>query len=707
MQLTGFELTLSEWTGASPGLHILQLLSSGAFVSAVAAQNNISCFAPNPSNVTLVGEWTEKEVTTDIAGTIQDVLTASVDVGTSASNGPSITWMPYVSASGNYDINLLIPGCTEFQDCDSRTSVKVTVFPGGNLDPQVTIVSQQVQQDTSQLIYSGPVFPTTSNFVATVTMGLADQPAGQGSNGKFELVADRVELKLLSAITNSNGTNGTTITTNSTNARQGFGFFEWPFSETSSANAATTLPNTTQTGLDEVGFQLFNAVGNNAASTTSDVIVTVAHHPSGAIFLGGNFTFTSGSNIVAFKNGALTGLSGGGLNGPVTSLVVDGDTLFVGGAFTDTKSSTTGGKARGVVAYDVNGDSWSALQAGLNGAVTSLNLGNDALQVTGNFTSILPASGSGAGVSAGGLAVWNPNNSTWSNPGGFLVGSMSFIGNSTAPGKGEQQSQILAGSVQASLQFGATGFVMLQNGDGGEPSVSTLAIQLEDGAGTTSNTTSTKRRRSVTSASSWLSNLDIRSLFSRATVSVEPLPADPPITAPSVLAGVFWTNTSDGQDNVILGGNFTFSQGSSESSGVAIYDLETGEINALTGNPINGTVRTLLVAGDELYIGGEFTVSGSNVVGIAIYDLSEQSLDMSSLQPLEAASGSSVIVRSLTASASKSNTIIVGGSFTTAGGAACAGICELDTTTKQWSALGSGINGEVASVAYGGVSNAL
>ena len=152
VQLTGFELTLSEWTGASPGLHILQLLSSGAFVSAVAAQNNISCFAPNPSNVTLVGEWTEKEVTTDIAGTIQDVLTASVDVGTSASNGPSITWMPYVSASGNYDINLLIPGCTEFQDCDSRTSVKVTVFPGGNLDPQVTIVSQQVQQDTSQLI---------------------------------------------------------------------------------------------------------------------------------------------------------------------------------------------------------------------------------------------------------------------------------------------------------------------------------------------------------------------------------------------------------------------------------------------------------------------------------------------------------------------------------------------------------------------------
>lgn len=703
VQLTGFQLTLSEWTGASPGLHLLQLLSSGAFASAVDGQNNISCFAPNPSNVTLVGQWTERQVTTDIAGTTQDVLTASVNVGTSPSDAPSITWMPYVSASGNYNVNLLIPGCTNFQDCDARTSVKVTFFPGGGLDPKVTIVSQQVQQDASQQIYSGPVFPTTANFVATVTMGLADQPVGQGQNGKYELVADRIELQLLSANINSTSNGSSVTTSNSTNARQGFGFFEWPFSETSSVNAETVLPNTTETGLDEVGFQLFNLIGNNAASTTSDVIVAVAHHSSGAIFIGGNFTFTSGSNIVAFKNGALTGLSGGGLNGPVTSLVVDGDSLFVGGAFTDTKTPSTGGKARGVVVYNVNGDSWSPLQAGLNGAVTSLNLADGQLEVTGNFSSILPVSGNGTGISAGGLAVWNPSNNTWSNPGGFLVGSMSFISNSTTPGKGQQQSQILAGNVQSSRQFGATGFVMLQNGNDGAPSVSTLSIQLEDNGVAAETAPSTKRRRSANS-SSWLSSLSLKSLISRASVTLPPLPTDPPAIAPSVLAGVFWTNTSDSRDNVILGGNFSFAENTSESSAVIIYDLKTGEINALSGNPINGTVRTLLVAGNELYIGGEFTVSGSNVVGIAIYDLTKQALDMSGLQPLQASSGSTVVVRSLTASASKSNTIIVAGSFATAGGAACAGICELDTTTKSWSSLGSGINGEVASVAYGGVS---
>ena len=174
--LTGFQLKLTEFTGASSGLHLLQLLSSGAFASAVANRNNASCFAPNASGVSLIGEWTEREVTTDIAGTVQDILTASVDVGTPSSEGPSITWMPYVSASGNYDVNLLVPGCINFQDCDSRTSVKVTFFPGGGLDPTVTTVSQRVNDDTSSLIYSGPVTPSSPDFVATVTMQLADNP---------------------------------------------------------------------------------------------------------------------------------------------------------------------------------------------------------------------------------------------------------------------------------------------------------------------------------------------------------------------------------------------------------------------------------------------------------------------------------------------------------------------------------------------------
>lgn len=695
VEITGFQLKLSGFTGNSAGLHIMQLLSSGAFASAVASRNNISCFAPNASNVTLIGSWTEKQVSTDIAGTVQDILTASVPVDTSSTDGPSITWMPYVSNSGNYQVNILVPGCVNFQDCDSRTSVKVTFFPGGGLDPVVTIVSQQVNDDTSTSIYSGPVTPSSPDFVSTVTMALADDPTGSGQNGQYELVADRIELVLTSIISNSSSESSNT--SNSTSARRGFGFFEWPLSQTDTVNAESTLSNSTETTLDNVGFQLFDSIGSNSVSSTSDVIAAVAHHPSGTIFLGGNFSLSAGTNIIAFKDGSLSELSDGGLNGPVTSLVLDGDTLFVGGAFTDTQSASTNGKARGVVSYGINSDSWSPLEAGVNGAVTGLNFANGQVEITGNFTRVLTDTGGSSGATAGGFAVWDVNNSTWANSGGFIAGSMSFIGNGT------DDTQILAGNVASSLKFGATGFVMLQNGDNddGTPTVNTLTVQLQDTADTTTSSTTRRRRRRVRNISRWSSLWKSLVKSKRQSNSPASLPADPATPAPAVLSGVFWTNTSDSNDRVILGGNFTFSDGAAESSAVIVYDLVSGNVEGLTNNPINGTVRSLALAGDILFIGGDITANGSN--GLAIYDLSQQTLDMSSLDSLTASSGSRVVVRSLTSSSAKSSSIVVAGSFAAAGSVNCVGICLLDVSSKQWSTLGSGINGEVTSVAYGGV----
>ncbi len=138
------------------------------------------------------------------------------------------------------------------------------------------------------------------------------------------------------------------------------------------------------------------------------------------------------------------------------------------------------------------------------------------------------------------------------------------------------------------------------------------------------------------------------------------------------------------------------------SSGVAIYDLKDGTLTALSGNLSTAQSERCTLLVDTLYIGGDFSVSGSNVVGLAIYNLAQQTLDMTNLQPLGASSGAAVIVRSLTISAADSGKVVVAGSFATAGGSACAGICQLDTSSKQWSKLGPGILGEVASVAYGG-----
>ncbi|KAJ3498538.1 hypothetical protein NMY22_g19593 [Coprinellus aureogranulatus] len=197
--ITGVQIKLNGFTGASAGLHYLQLLSSGAFASSVEENNGRSCFAPNPSNSTRTGSWNVKVANTQIAGTVQTVLTSTVDVGTPSSSGPSFTWVPYVSAAGNYDINLLVPGCTNFQDCARRTSVKVVVFPGEGLPPNVMTISQRNTEDATALIYSGPILPSSPDFVTTVTMTLADDPEGSGQGGRYDIVADRVQLVLRSA----------------------------------------------------------------------------------------------------------------------------------------------------------------------------------------------------------------------------------------------------------------------------------------------------------------------------------------------------------------------------------------------------------------------------------------------------------------------------------------------------------------------------
>jgi hypothetical protein len=109
------------------------------------------------------------------------------------------------------------------------------------------------------------------------------------------------------------------------------------------------------------------------------------------------------------------------------------------------------------------------------------------------------------------------------------------------------------------------------------------------------------------------------------------------------------------------------------------------------------------VDGSSLYVGGEFTIPGTSVNGLALYDLSKQDWDLNGLQSLQPTSGSTVVVRSISQSTSQPTTLIVAGSFSQAGSLHCTAICGFDTVTKQWNALGNGIKGEVASVVYAGV----
>jgi hypothetical protein len=700
--ITGVQIKLSGWKGAGPGLHLLQLLSSGAFASAADKQNGQSCFAPAASNATKTGDWSEKDANTGIPGTVATVLVSEVEVGTNPNQGPSFTWLPYVSASGDYDVTMLVPGCTQFQDCALRTSVKVTVFPGPGVNPQVLEVDQRNTEDANVVLYSGPVVPTTPGFVMTVSMTLADNPKGTGQNGNYELVADRIQLVLREA--NTGNTTTTSGSGNGTSSVQtGFGFFEWPLKDTNTIDATAKLANSSETALDAISFALFNAIGGNSSlrASPAPVITAVAHHSSGTIFLGGNFTLSSGpangaANIVAFTGGALKALPDNGLNGPVTSLVLDGDNLFVGGAFTSTGSGQT--KSQGVIRYNVAQSQWVVVGAGVDGAVDSLSFAGSQLQVAGNFTHLLPS------TTAGGYAVWNTNNGTWSTQSSLLVGSMTLVGNTTSP-KGLDNVQFVAGSVSAFSKYGSTGFVMLsKGGSDGAPKITSLGVQL---AGVANSTSSTRRRRRSTHAlRAWLPKIEFSSLFARAADSApvqNQLPNATAAAGPAVYAGAFWTNGSSSDEVAIIGGNFSLPASTGGSAqNVAIYDQNTGAVNPLKGAQVNGVVRALLVQDNTLYLGGTFTVEGG-AVGFAAYDLAKQEW-VATGDALKPGANGAVGVLSLTTSDSKSGSIIVAGAFGGAGSLTCNAICAFDTSSKQWSAFGSGIAGQVAVVTYAGVS---
>ena len=705
LAITGVQIKLTSFTGSGPGLHILQLLSSGAFASSITDYNRQSCYAPNPSNTTQSGQWVAKVANTGIAGTVQTVLVATVNAGTPPASAPSFTWIPYVSAAGNYDINLLVPGCTNFQDCAARTSVKVVVFPGSNIPPYVTDVSQQNTDDATVLLYSGPILPSSPEFVTTISMELSDSPTGTGQSGQYELVADRVQLILKSANINATTTQSGSGSTSSLGSINSFGFLEWPRNQMSVTNVdgRKFFPNSSMTALDAIGINLLNGMGGATALTSPNAAINALTLHTTGYYIGGSFALTSGtasgsSNIVSFKNGVLAPIADGGLNGDVLSMALFNDQLYVGGSFKGTRSGSIQGLNQ-LAVYDIQKNTWSTLGAGVDGVVTKVVVTNDQLEVAGNFTNLLLASSS-AGIHSPGFAVWDIKSGSWVNSGGFIVGKMTFVDATTS------SPQYMAGNIAALQKHGASGLVMLKNGDGNGPEVSPLSIGL---SGSVSSPSSGLSRREPSSFKEVLSaHLRLSHLFGRQTPpgQLTRLPAPLPATAPAVLGGAFWVNSSTQREVVIFGGNFSFfALGSTTpSEGVAIFDSDSHVVQGLVGSQIQGTVRTVYVDNNSLWLGGEFTIPGTSVNGLALYDLAKRTWALDGLQALQASPGSKVVVRSISKSESKPNIIVVAGSFALAGSLPCAGICSFDTQAKQWFALGNGILGEVASVVYAGVS---
>ncbi|HEY1016410.1 MAG TPA: hypothetical protein VGE07_27115 [Herpetosiphonaceae bacterium] len=119
----------------------------------------------------------------------------------------------------------------------------------------------------------------------------------------------------------------------------------------------------------------------------------------GDLYLGGSFSFVAGSPNLARWDGAAWQGIGGGVNGPVWAIAVDGPRVYVAGSFT----AAGGTPANGLARWD--GAAWQALGSGVRkgtnpGRVNTMAFARGRLFIGGDFTSV-------DGVAASSIAQWD------------------------------------------------------------------------------------------------------------------------------------------------------------------------------------------------------------------------------------------------------------------------------------------------------------
>ena len=659
---------------------------SGSFGSAVPNSNKPLCpgFSKS-SNTQHSGDWSTQVYRSD-APTI-DTYYVTTTVPTNNITYPSVTFYPFVAAAAFYDVYMVVPGCSKLGDCAGRTSVDITILPVSGGLTYSTNLSEQVQDDTFTLIYSGPVDQTTDSFSPTIVLALAQNPA-KPQGDSYIVVADAVDLYLTGISTDGNAANasrssgtalnGTRSIANSTLSTS-FGLFEY-IRSAGTEDATTTLPNKTETALSQLGLALDMA--HNMSSEGQEFIINTVVQTGSIVYVGGNFTVNGNySNVVSVDNGKSASLAGQGLNGAVETAVIMSDAIYFGGKFTSTMS---GGTALNRLAKWEN-NAWSAVGGGVDGPVTSLAVSNTDLMVLGNFSNVIDAQGKS--TSTGGFAVWDTGKSAW-NTSGIVFGNLSSAAVVTS-------GIIVAGKVSGSSANAVSCIAMLSS-DNGSPTISPLAgINLASSGSASSpskrSLAQPSRRHVVNTFFSKFTDPFVahRDMHERATA---PALAATTASAPAILAGAFWTNSSTMV--TIVGGNFS----AGGVSGVGFYNPNSP---GLTGPspPVTGLVKALNIVGDNLFIGG----AGVNVSGIGstlvTYDLKGQQWKTGGMSQLTGTPAVVNVIRTRT----NTNIVVVAGSFANAGSLTCNAMCLWTADSSQWSTPGQGLQGgEIRAVDFAG-----
>lgn len=715
--MTGFEITILSHYGLVAGLHIVQMLSRGTVAYAIDTQNNgygRGVCASGPASVygrsssthqsAAQAIWDHVEVvSSSLSGTSEGALCAAVLADADANTAPTATWYPYIGQDGTYDLQFFTPACSFDATCGQRgaVDVEVTIASTSGSTTTTTTINQEVGYDLSTLIYSGTINPISGNAQVRVTMKLSssERPTlAPGKGDKYYLVADKVITVAKDTSGNGSnqirigtGMNSVNVTTSTDTQRRldyvvGHGLFEWKVFDANTISP--TLDSSLSTAQQIPSIQSASAIDrlafNLASSATVEEIVSLSN--SAGFILAGTFSTSASSgniqNILMVNQDGSIGQRSAqrGLNGPVSSLELDGDYIYAAGNFSATADGTVNdlhGRAR----RQIDGD-WEALP-GLSSASEASYIGQ------------LPGEKLLVGYANNAASFWYPSNASLTTDYKPLI-----IGNITSSYLStDDDVTYLTGSFSALLQASSSGSGKITK-DGLEPV--NFGFQISSPA-TASGQTSSRRSLISTSMISSLRNRLRKRQSGNNLPAPTTLPANNLASSqdPVIVAGAHWYNATSNEDISIFGGRFVSQGGAVTNVGILHSDGSLAPLHS--GDTATGDVTSLLVTDDLLWIGRASSESGA----LSVYDLAAQEWRTSEVLPSPVVSGSET-QPSVNAMIAMDDSVIIAGYFDNINGiTGCSGVCEWQRESRQWIAYENGIEGVAAAAGLSKVSSKL
>ncbi|KAI9357209.1 cortical protein marker for cell polarity-domain-containing protein [Pilaira anomala] len=406
---TGIRINIDSWFGSSGGLSNVQIFRSDLSLQPQPINDNpstISCSNTPSSTASTTGTWSQ----VFSYQTYRNFLIATFPATELQSNNVSVTYQPYISGQGMYNVYATTPGCVGTSTCDQRTQVILDI----SLNPGTTTtyaLDQQNAADQRTLIYTGPITASSTAFQPTIQMRVSPT-ARVPSSGLVSIAADSLEF-----IRNNTGTVLSSILN------------YYPLNNTWLPLPQQLPPSSTVHSLQSH----FNR-----------------------IYIGGNFkSNTTYAHLVSFDfdASALIPVQNTGLNGPVsTLLLLNNSQLIVGGSFNNTETPLENTQLNHVAIYNLDTNTFSPMNDGLDGPVKYLY--HSLLDTTTN----VHLSGSFHLVNGSNVymnAQWDLSKNQWVPSSSFLLGPIATqlaLGNGQALYLGEiQAAQTYRANTMASL----------------------------------------------------------------------------------------------------------------------------------------------------------------------------------------------------------------------------------------------------------------